>query len=139
LPTTFLPKVSLASLPQQQTLEKTNSCPLQSTQLEQSDILLYTSISDNLPNFLLEAQAAGNSIVAFARGGIPECFIPNVSGFLVEESEEEIATALLRILVSKKIRLDMSNAARQFIEQKNSFFTVGKEYSSLYEKIVARS
>jgi glycosyltransferase involved in cell wall biosynthesis len=107
--------------------------------LEQSDILLYTSISDNLPNFLLEAQAAGNSIVAFERGGIPECFIPNVSGFLVEESEEEITTALLRILVSLKIRLEMSHAARQFIEQKNSFFTVGKEYSSLYEKIIDRS
>jgi glycosyltransferase involved in cell wall biosynthesis len=103
--------------------------------LEQSDILLYTSKSDNLPNFVLEAQAAGNTIVAFNEGGIPECFIPNVSGYLVGESEDEIATALHDIISGNKKLLNSSHAAREFVAINNSYKAIGEKYTSLYEEL----
>jgi glycosyltransferase involved in cell wall biosynthesis len=104
--------------------------------LEQSDILIYTSKSDNLPNFVLEAQAAGNAVIAFKKGGIPECFIPNVTGYLVDEHQEEIVTALRRIVTNRKARLDMSRAARSHVAEKHSFQLIGEEYTSLYQSII---
>jgi glycosyltransferase involved in cell wall biosynthesis len=102
--------------------------------LEQSDVFIYTSTLDNLPNFVLEAQSAGNAIVAFDKGGISECFIPKVSGVLVEEKEVAIASALSRLLTDKVMRDEMGSQGRKFVKQTFSAQIVGNSYVSLYKE-----
>jgi glycosyltransferase involved in cell wall biosynthesis len=103
--------------------------------LEQSDIFIYTSILDNLPSFVLEAQAAGNVIIAFDKGGISECFIPGVTGLLVEEDYVGISTALAKVLANKEMREEMATKGREYVGQKFSLHKVGNSYISLYKEI----
>jgi glycosyltransferase involved in cell wall biosynthesis len=102
--------------------------------LEQSDVFIYTSTLDNLPNFVLEAQSSGNVIIAFDRGGISECFNPKVSGLLVEESEVGISTALSLLLTDRRIMKKMKKEGRDFIAQNFSSQKIGNKYISLYKE-----
>ena len=103
--------------------------------LEHSDIFIYTSNLDNLPSFVLEAQAAGNVVLAFDKGGIRECFIPGITGLLVEENEVGISTALAKVLADKSIMENMAVKGRDYIGQKFSPHKAGSSYIALYKEI----
>jgi glycosyltransferase involved in cell wall biosynthesis len=63
------------------------------------DVFLLTSRSENIPNVLLEAQAAGVPVVAPAVGGVPEAMLDGVTGRLVRNrSADALATAVLELL-----------------------------------------
>lgn len=48
-----------------------------------SDILIITSLSDNLPNVLLEAASVGLALIGHNTGGIPEIIMNNINGFVI--------------------------------------------------------
>lgn len=52
--------------------------------IEQSDIFLYTSMNDGVPNIILEAIAAGLPIVASNDGGVNEIIRDHETGFLID-------------------------------------------------------
>jgi glycosyltransferase involved in cell wall biosynthesis len=63
------------------------------------DVFLMTSRSENIPNVLIEAQAAGVPVVAPAIGGIPEAMLDGVTGQLVPgRSAHALATAVIGLL-----------------------------------------
>jgi glycosyltransferase involved in cell wall biosynthesis len=103
--------------------------------LEQSDIFIYTSILDNLPSLVLEAQSTGNVIIAFDKGGISECFIPKVSGLLVQESEAEILSALSFLLTDISVMNEMSRQGIEFVKRNFSSQIVANKYISLYKEM----
>ena len=103
--------------------------------LEQSDVFIYTSILDNLPSFVLEAQAAGNVVIAFNKGGISDCLIPDISGFLVEENEVGISRALAKVLANQGIMEKMATKGREYIGENFSPHKIGSSYISLYKEI----
>lgn len=66
---------------------------------QQADILLNTSLVDNMPISLLEAMASGVPIVSTDVGGIPHMVEDGVTGILVApRNPEATANALLRLL-----------------------------------------
>ena len=63
------------------------------------DVFLLTSKSENLPNVLIEAQAAGIPVVGPAVGGIGEAMMDGVTGLLVSDrTSRALADAVLTIL-----------------------------------------
>ena len=64
-----------------------------------ADVLCLPSISEGLPNVVLEALASGRPVVASRVGGLPEIVTDDSRGFLVPPaSPEELARALARAL-----------------------------------------
>ncbi len=52
-----------------------------------ADILVSTSLEDNLPNTVMEALSCGIPVAAFATGGIPEMIAHKECGYLVEKGD----------------------------------------------------
>jgi glycosyltransferase involved in cell wall biosynthesis len=63
------------------------------------DVVLLTSLTEGLPNVVIEAQAAGRPVVAADVGGISEAMIDGRTGRLVRgRSPERLAAAVLDVL-----------------------------------------
>jgi len=60
-----------------------------------ADVAVLASQAEALPNFLLEAQAAGLPVVAVAVGGVPECFEDGRTGLGVPAGDLAALTAAL--------------------------------------------
>lgn len=52
--------------------------------IEQSDLFLYTSMNDGVPNIILEAIAAGLPVIASNDGGVGEVIKNHETGFLID-------------------------------------------------------
>lgn len=88
--------------------------------LAAADIVLHPSTTpDPYPNAVREAMILGKPIVASRIGGIPELVVDSVTGILVEPNdEEELASALGRLLDSPEERNQMGAAGRQLAQHK---------------------
>ncbi len=85
----------------------------------ESDIAVHASRAESLPNFLVEAQTAGLPVVAYDVGGVGECFVDGESGYLIEHEDEARFVERLEFLIdSKTMRLQMSEAAREYASEK---------------------
>ncbi|MGD0451259.1 MAG: glycosyltransferase family 4 protein [Candidatus Bathyarchaeia archaeon] len=86
-----------------------------------SSIFVLPSYGENFPVALLEAMAAGLSIVASAVGAIPDVVKERINGFLIKPGDYE--TLAQRIVVLAKD----SNLRKQIA--KNNMITVNQNYS----------
>lgn len=60
----------------------------ESLPLERFDLFLYTSLSDGIPNVLLEAISAGLPVVASNDGGVSEVIKNEDTGFLIDDPND---------------------------------------------------
>ena len=92
-----------------------------------SDILVLSSLSEGLPNVILEAMAAGLPIVATRVGGIPDIVKDGENGFLIDpKNPEQIAEKINLFLEDDKLREKISKNNKQ----------KAKEYS--WESVIER-
>jgi colanic acid/amylovoran biosynthesis glycosyltransferase len=66
--------------------------------LASSQVLVLPSLSENLPNVVLEALAAGLPVVASRVGAVPELIQDGVNGYIVEPGDAHGIAARLRQL-----------------------------------------
>ena len=86
--------------------------------LEQADIYLNSSIIDNMPTSLLEAQAAGLAVASSDAGGIPYIISNGETGLLVpKEQPNALAAAALRYLRDPDLAARITDAAHKSVEQ----------------------
>jgi len=86
------------------------------------DVFLMTSLTEGMPNTLLEAMAIGIPSVATDVGGIPELLKHGECGFLASVGDaSELSRHVITLLSDSRLREQYSTACRQRIAKHFSF------------------
>ena len=104
--------------------------------LEMMDVFLFTSLSEGLPNVLIEAQAFGLPVVSTRVGGVSEVVSHRKTGLLVDfDSPEEISDKLLYLIEGGEYR-DFSKRVRAMSRQKFSVKKMIESTREMYSRII---
>jgi glycosyltransferase involved in cell wall biosynthesis len=60
-----------------------------------ADVLVFTSLQDNLPNTVLESIACGTPVIGFEAGGLPDVIRPGLTGALVPRGDTKALGAAI--------------------------------------------
>lgn len=93
--------------------------------LRKSWLLVVSSVSEGLPNVILEAMSSGLPVVATAVGGNPEVVRQGITGLLVPPKEPQaLADAMLMILSDYALCESMGTSARRIAVEDYSIKTI---------------
>ena len=82
------------------------------------DVVLLTSVWENLPHTLLEALAAGTPVIATAVGGVPEVVRDGENGLLVPPRDvDALVHAIERVARDEGLRASLAASAAASVEE----------------------
>jgi len=106
--------------------------------LRSIDIFVHPSLSEGMPNAVMEAMACGCAVVATRVGGTPELIEPGVHGLLVEPGDARALEAGIETLLQDAaLREKMGTAASQRIRGEFSTEAAGRRLGEIYERYLA--
>ncbi|MFT4679202.1 MAG: glycosyltransferase involved in cell wall biosynthesis [Flavobacteriales bacterium] len=101
-----------------------------------SDIVAMTSFNEGTPVSLIEAQAAGVSVVSTDVGGVKDIVQHGASGLLVEsEDETAFAEGLSQLIASKDLRAKFGETGKM-IAPSYSYKRLATDMRRLYESLL---
>ena len=101
------------------------------------DVSVLSSLSEALPNTIVEAMAAGKPVVATRVGGVTDAVIDGETGTLItRRSPIELASAIERLLLDPALRETMGNAARRRARAHFHVTSALGTLESLYERLL---
>ena len=93
---------------------------------------------DGLPIVVLEAMAAGRTVVATDVAGMPLAVADGETGLLVPEKDPAaLAAAVNRVLDDDDLRRGMGDAGRRRVERELNWGAIARIHDSLYQRAVA--
>jgi glycosyltransferase involved in cell wall biosynthesis len=102
-----------------------------------ADVAVLPSFTEGMPNFALEACAAGVPVVASAVGGTPEVVVDGHTGYLVPAGDSvALADRIQKLLHAPAVRHQMGLAARRRMQQQFSFSAQAHAYRQLLARLV---
>lgn len=105
--------------------------------LKGADLLINPSLSEGLPNIVLEAMAMKIPCVATDVGGVGEIIENNINGLLVPPgSPKTLAEAIIKMADRTFSTTDMSDSAYQTIVGRFSFSSQFEKLTTLYRTLV---
>ena len=96
------------------------------------DAFVLPSLSENLPNTIMEAMACGVPCVGFDVGGIPEMIDHKENGFLARYKNVDDLAEGIRYVLSPDNHERLSRQAREKVMQCYSEENVAKKYMEIY-------
>jgi glycosyltransferase involved in cell wall biosynthesis len=103
-------------------------------------LFVLSSVTEALPNVILEAMAAGLPIVATRVGGIPEVVVEKSTGLLVEPGDVTgLAAALDYLLKNSEIRESMGQHGRERVMQQYSLTAMVKGHEEVWTRLLQGS
>tara|TARA_A100001015_G_scaffold92879_1_gene103329 strand:- start:790 stop:2016 length:1227 start_codon:yes stop_codon:yes gene_type:complete len=109
--------------------------------LKISDLCLFPSLIDNLPNTIMESLQVGTPVIAFNKYGMKEMILHKKTGYLCrkfsKQSFQEGITKFLNFqkMNKKKIYINCKN----FFEKNYGYKIIIKKYINLYKKILEKN
>jgi len=100
-----------------------------------SDIFIYTSLSENFGQTILEAGAAGLPLICTKVGIAPEIINNNTNGFLIIGKPDEITERIID-LFDKKKRENFGKITREIIREKFNWDKILDKYVQIYHDIL---
>jgi glycosyltransferase involved in cell wall biosynthesis len=108
--------------------------------LSEVAVSVLPSLSEALPNAVLESMAAGVPVVATTVGGNPEAVEEGVTGLLVPPSDAPaLAQAICKLLQSPDLASRFGEAGRQRVAEQFSLERMTRETEHLYLKLLSRA
>jgi glycosyltransferase involved in cell wall biosynthesis len=105
--------------------------------LKHIDVFCLPSLSEGLPNALMEAMAVGCACVASSVGGVRALLEHEVDGLLVPPADAAaLEGALERLLTDDGLRRRLGRAARATIEARFGWPEIGRRYEELFASVV---
>ena len=102
-----------------------------------ADVFVLPSLSENLPNTIMEAMACGLPCVGFRVGGIPEEIDHKRNGYVAEyRNANDLANGIRWVLASEH-REDLSKDCVRKVSQNYSQQTVALRYIDVYQQAMA--
>ena len=102
------------------------------------DLFLMTSLTEGMPNTVLEAMALKLPVVSTNIGGLPELVEEGVSGLLCSTGDVEALTqAVLQLLLDDGLRKKFALQARKRIEQHFDFSTRVRSMEEIYHQFTS--
>lgn len=102
-----------------------------------SDLFLFLSRADNLPNVLIESISCGTPCITFEVGGCGEIVKDNLSGCLIKPFDvEDFAEKTIKILNDHRKLEKLSKSAKNFAEKNFSLKMMSKNYFELFKRLL---
>jgi glycosyltransferase involved in cell wall biosynthesis len=102
------------------------------------DIIALTSLNEGTPVSLMEAQAAGKSIVSTNVGGIKDIVIEGETALLsTSENVEKFAENLLLLIENNELRQSMQNKGIKYAMEKFSYQRLISDTQNLYKQLLS--
>ena len=102
-----------------------------------ADLYALTSLSDNLPNTVIESLSCGTPVVGFNVGGVPDMIQHKKNGYIASYgSAEDITRGIKWVLEDKKRLKKLSEKARENVLKNYTYEIIGKKYLDLYESLL---
>ena len=98
---------------------------------QNADIFILPSLSEGMPNVVLEAMASGLPVVMTPCGGSKELIDDN--GFVVDI--EDFCAPIIRLCQDEELRISMGNKGRERVRKYFSWSEKAMEYLELFNKI----
>ncbi|MCL2389926.1 MAG: glycosyltransferase family 4 protein [Endomicrobia bacterium] len=93
--------------------------------------------TEGMPNVLIEAQALKKPVIATNVGGIPEAFLDNVTGIMIEPSNvAQTAKAIKELASDSDKAKHMGENGRKFVERKFTIKNMVSDVLDVYNKIM---
>jgi glycosyltransferase involved in cell wall biosynthesis len=104
-----------------------------------SDLLILPSLSEGLPNVLLEAGACGKPVVASNIFGIDEVVLHGKTGFLAEPNNlDSFAYYVKLILNDEQLAKDFGINAYKHIKAKFDWGLITKDYEKMFTQLLEK-
>lgn len=101
------------------------------------DVLVLTSDNEGVPLSLMEAATAGVPVVSMKVGSVQDIVVNELNGLLARD-ENELRSAVERLIESGDLRETMGQAGRKLVEERCSMEHYLRTHAALYERLVAR-
>ncbi|WP_235033361.1 glycosyltransferase family 4 protein [Rubripirellula obstinata] len=107
------------------------------TLLQTADAFVLSSVTEGLPNVLLEAMSLEVPIVSTNVGGIARLIDDRIHGLLVASRQpDELAEAVEELIASKHLQERMTSAARTRIENEFDFGIRMQKIAAIYQRLL---
>lgn len=98
-----------------------------------TDVCVLTSVSEGLPNVLIEAASAGVPCVSTDHGGAADVVVDGETGYLVAvDDDEAMAARIAAMLADPPRREQMGRAAREHVARRFSMEALGARLLAVY-------
>ena len=105
--------------------------------LSEIDIFLLTSISEGLPNAIIEAQGFGVPVVSTDVGGVAEIIIDGVTGKLTKSEESESISKVILDIINNKEYENMIAPSRKNTREKFSLESMLDKTERMYNEVIS--
>ena len=108
--------------------------------LSASDIFVFPTYNEGLPNALMEAMACGLPVIATKVGGIPEVVRDGQNGILIDKkSVISIEHSIEKLINNKNMCKKMGEYGRTIIEENFSWDSSAKKLTEIYNKLIGKA
>ncbi len=102
-----------------------------------SDLTIFPTLADNLPQTVLESMACGTPVASFRVGGVPDMIDHLENGYLAPELDtEDLAHGVLTLLCNERRLAEMRAAGRHKMVTSFSPELQTARYLTLYEQMI---
>ena len=86
-----------------------------------------------------EVMAMGKPVIAANRGILPEIVDDKVTGLVIDDTPENLAAAILKLVKDEGLRRKMSEASLKKAQDKFSLESMTEKVESVYEELLSRT